>query len=234
VVTRVYDGDTVVVETVGNVEIDVRLLGINAPDRGECFHNEATDFLIDILEGRSVGLYQTGKDQFGRTLAYVDDNGTLVNLVLVERGFAIATTPGDGEWAGAALLSSESEAFMDDVGLWSDDACGDGFVPFVEIDPELSSPDPPGADGERLGDEIIAFTNRESIAVDLSGWVLRDESSRHRYSFATGTRLAPGGTIAVSSSEPGWEPGGSPVWNNGGDMALLLDRTGRVVARWRY
>ena len=38
----------------------------------------------------------------------------------------------------------------------------------------------------------------------------------------------------VTSADPGWDPGGGPVWNNSGDMALLLDRHGRVVARWRY
>jgi hypothetical protein len=40
--------------------------------------------------------------------------------------------------------------------------------------------------------------------------------------------------MTISSADLAWDPGGSPVWNNDGDMALLLDRDGRVVDRWRY
>jgi hypothetical protein len=40
--------------------------------------------------------------------------------------------------------------------------------------------------------------------------------------------------MTIRSTDPGWVPGGSPVWSNGGDMVLVLDETGRVVARHRY
>jgi hypothetical protein len=38
----------------------------------------------------------------------------------------------------------------------------------------------------------------------------------------------------VTSIDPCWDPGDSSVWNNGGDMTLLLDASGRVVTRHRY
>jgi hypothetical protein len=38
----------------------------------------------------------------------------------------------------------------------------------------------------------------------------------------------------VTSDNPGWEPGGTPVWNNDGDMALLLTTGGAVASRQRY
>jgi hypothetical protein len=54
--------------------------------------------------------------------------------------------------------------------------------------------------------------------------------------FADGTTLAPGEQIEISSGCAGrlsW-CAGSPIWNNDGDMALLLDAYGTVVARARY
>ncbi|HEX5695493.1 MAG TPA: lamin tail domain-containing protein, partial [Acidimicrobiia bacterium] len=91
---------------------------------------------------------------------------------------------------------------------------------------------PPGPDGESLDLERVVLTAAEPI--DLDGWTLRDESSAHRCSFRSGARIDPGAPLTVSSADPCWVPGSSPVWNNEGDLVLLLDPTGRVVARHRY
>ena len=75
-----------------------------------------------------------------------------------------------------------------------------------------------------------------AVARSLSGWVLRDESSRNRLEIPRGTAIEPGMQITVSSgceTEVSWCEG-RPIWNNGGDMALLSDRNGRVIARDRY
>ena len=42
------------------------------------------------------------------------------------------------------------------------------------------------------------------------------------------------GDLTITSDDPGWDPGGSPVWSNDGDIVMLLDRHGRVVDHWRY
>jgi hypothetical protein len=70
--------------------------------------------------------------------------------------------------------------------------------------------------------------------VDVGGWVIRDESSQHRCHLSSGAFIDQGEGLVVSSVDPCWDPGDSSVWNNGGDMALLLDPSGRVVARYRY
>jgi hypothetical protein len=46
--------------------------------------------------------------------------------------------------------------------------------------------------------------------------------------------IGPGAEVTIRSSDPGWDPGDSAVWNNGGDVVLLLDDGGRVIARFRY
>lgn len=200
-------------------DIDVRFLDINAPEGDECFYHESLDHLIDTLKGQPVILDTSeGFDQYGRTLAYVNEGGRDVNLEMVEMGLAIATTPDSGD----GFIAEEEHAYESGLGLWGDDACGQGPIPGVVIVALDSS------------GETIVLRNEQTTAVDLSSWTLRDESSRHRYTFPTGAILEPGEQMTIISDHHGWDPGGSPVWNNDGDMALLLDRDGRVVDRWRY
>jgi endonuclease YncB( thermonuclease family) len=68
-VERVIDGDTVVT-SVGTV----RLLGIDAPDKGECGYDAATLALSSMLQpGKMIGLVGTDKDtdQYNRLLRYI-------------------------------------------------------------------------------------------------------------------------------------------------------------------
>ena len=226
----IYDGDTVAVETADG-EIDVRLLGVNAPEDGECFDDESRDHLIETLKGRDVHLEVHDIDQFGRTLAVVWDGERDVNLELVSLGLAIATTPETGD---PDFTAAESRAAAEGLGLWAKDACGGGPIPEIVIDQTESVADAPGPDDENLNEELVAIRNEGDKKVSLNGWVLRDESSRHRFTFPAGTQIEADETLTISSENPGWDPGGSPVWNNDGDIVILLDRQGRVVDYWRY
>jgi hypothetical protein len=210
------------------------MMGINSPERDECFGLQAEDRLIALVDGQEVGLEEVGQDQFDRTLAYVWLGDLLVNLDQVDGGFAIATTPPeDGDPHGETVLDAEEAAFEAGQGMWSETACGaSGLLPEVEVDGPASSFDPRGPDEEVLGEEWVALTAVE--AVELGGWVIRDESSEHRCHLPSGLTIEPGDVLRVASTDPCWDPGERSVWNNGGDMALLLDTTGRVVARHRY
>lgn len=102
-VTAVLDGDT--------LEIDngqtVRLIGIDAPNRGETGFEEAKSFLTTMIDGETIKLeydyYQD--DKFGRILAYVwencaqslgcQDGQRLVNWVLVKEKQAKVVTYND-------------------------------------------------------------------------------------------------------------------------------------------
>lgn len=232
----ITDGDTIDVDTDGG-EVTLRLLGINAPERGDCFAEEALDFLIDEIKGRSVQFDDLGTDQFGRTLADVWFEGRWINGELVASGLTTAVTPDDGYLHGDLLIEAEDRAYTAREGLWGDEACGSvGPSPDVSFDLDRSAFNPPGPDDSVLDDEYIVIVNNESTAVDLSGWTLRDESSRNRLVFDLGTMLAAGDTLTVSSgcsTDPSW-CGDRSIWNNAGDLALLLDENGRVVARARY
>ena len=230
-VRRIIDGDTVVVVT-GGSETTIRLIGVNAPERNECFFRESTDYLVETLEGATVEIETLGTDQFGRTLAYLWEGPSLVNLDLVAGGWAIATTPGEEDHYGKEILAAEKKALAAAAGLWATDACGSAAeIPKIGIS---AAPNPPGPDNERLADESITLTNEGPEPVDISGWVLRDESSINRYRFDENTIIQRGASIRIASTDSGWTPGDRPVWNNDGDMVMLLTAQGTVVAHLRY
>lgn len=231
-VVRLNDGDSGVVTSNG-AEIGVRLMGVNAPERDECFGQESGEHLAGLIDGEMVDLEVVGTDQFNRTLAYVWLDDLLVNHDLISGGFAIASTPENGDPHGAMLIAAEEVAFSAETGMWSETACGPTeAMPDVGIDVPESSFDPAGPDEEVLDQEWVTLTGEENA--DLSGWAVRDESSEHRCHLPSGTVIVEGGALTVTSADPCWDPGGRPVWNNGGDLVLLLDGSGRVMARHRY
>ncbi len=231
-VVAISDGDTFDFATDAG-EVTVRLLGVNAPERDECFHDEAARGLELALESGKVSLEPHGLDQFGRTLAYVWAGDTFVNLTLVESGLAIATTPDEDENRGADLVAAEEAAYEDRVGLWSSTACG-GVPADADLAIEASGANPPGDDADVLHLERVTVLNNGELETDLSNWALRDESSANRFRFRDGSIIGRGSRLDVTSDDPGWEPGEGPVWNNRGDMALLLTPGGAVVARHRF
>lgn len=228
----IADGDTFEFETASG-SITVRLLGVNAPEQEECLHDRAAEGLMHHLQSGEVGLEPHGLDQFGRTLAYVWADDTMVNLAMVEGGLAIATTPGDSETWGPDLLAAEETAYAAGIGLWATTACG-GSPTGVDLTFDTSGHNPPGPDDEVLELEHVIVINNGDAPVDVSGWALRDESSSNRFRFPGGSIIDAGADLSVSSGDRGWEPGVSPVWSNSGDMALLLTPLGNVVARHRY
>ena len=70
---KVVDGDTVVVLLADGRQEDVRLIGIDTPETGEEFADEATAALRSILESKPLRLEEDVevRDQYERLLAYV-------------------------------------------------------------------------------------------------------------------------------------------------------------------
>lgn len=140
IVTGVVDGDTVDVRINGTTE-RVRLIGVDTPesvarDRPvQCFGVEASAHTSSLIPaGTRVRLErdEVARDRYGRLLAYIYrvEDDLLVNLSLVEGGFADAVTFGDNEALHDTLSAAEAVARADGAGLWS--ACGG---PDVDIGP---------------------------------------------------------------------------------------------------
>jgi micrococcal nuclease len=86
-VTYVYDGDTIQVDH----HEKVRYIGIDTPEIGECYYWEATLRNRELVDDRTVTLEicrDSPTDQYGRTLAHIKVDGTLVNAVLLQEGYA--------------------------------------------------------------------------------------------------------------------------------------------------
>ncbi len=234
-VVAVLDGDSIAVVLAGRDE-EVRLAGINAPEPGECFADEARAALAAAATGQvTVVASDPGRDQYGRVLAYVYSGDTNLNRMMLQRGAAIASA--SPHELLPEFLADDEDAFGRGIGMWATGMCrpetGSGMR-LVEIDF-----DAPGRDDENPNGEAVVIAN-EGHAIDVSGWVLRDESSVHRYAFPAGTMIGAGqfvlvrsGCGATADGEYYWCADGA-VWNNDGDTALLIDDAGRIVSRLRY
>ena len=121
-IARVLDGDTIVL-TDGR---RVRLVQLDAPetDEDECYAAEAKGVLIRLLPVGTEVEIETDpaldqRDRFGRILAYVDRDGTNINLELVREG---AASPyffhGDRGRYAFDLLKAAKEASQHQRGLW--------------------------------------------------------------------------------------------------------------------
>ena len=132
VVVHPVDGDTLVVDLAGHEE-RVRLIGIDTPesvaqDRPvECFGPEAKDRLAALLPaGTAVRLERDveARDRYDRLLAYVHrtSDDVLINLLLVQEGFAEARRFEPNVARQAELDTAEAEARAAQRGLWA--ACG--------------------------------------------------------------------------------------------------------------
>jgi micrococcal nuclease len=129
-VTRVIDGDTIEVQVDGH-SFRVRYIGIDTPEtahpqrRFECFGREAAERNRQLVEGKTVGLEKdvSETDSFGRLLRYVWSQGRMVNAVLVDEGFALASTfPPDVRYADL-FVTLQARAREAGRGLWAPGTC---------------------------------------------------------------------------------------------------------------
>jgi micrococcal nuclease len=116
-VTSVIDGDTVELADGRRV----RYLGIDTPESGEYYAEEATARNKELVEGKTVEL-QRGKrdqDEYGRLLRYVYVDGVFVNAELIVQGYATAYIFDPDDRYSQILVQLEQYAKMKNRGLWS-------------------------------------------------------------------------------------------------------------------
>ncbi len=231
-IDRVIDGDSLEVVLADGTPREVRLLGINAPElrsrSGDttCPGAAARDELDILLASGPVTLVGAEVDRFDRLLADLHVGTVHVNRELVASGWALALWSGDDP----ALPSAMLDAADAELGWWGD-GCGSADAVLVVSD---AQPNPPGPDDEVLDQEWIEITNDGDAPVDLDGWTVRDETTSNRF-VLSGPVLAPGDRLRVHTG--GGRDGDGrlflderfPVWNNGGDTALVVDPEGRIA-----
>ncbi len=226
-VASVIDGDTVVL-TDGT---KVRYLGINTPERGQPFYEEAKRFNEQLVQGEEVRLEnrRQGPDTYGRVLAYVYVGAVLVNARLIAEGlghlFVIGSLDHYEEW-----LRLQKDAQEQRKGMWGQDGVpGPLRITTVHADAE-------GDDRRNPNGEYVRICSVSDTPVELHGFSIQD-AARHRYIFPGGT-LKPGYTALLLSGRGEdterrgqllfyW--GSGPIWNNSGDTASLFDPDGKLI-----
>ncbi len=236
-VVDIIDGDTIRARS-GDQTEDVRLIGINSPERNECMGDGAADLLERLVAGRNIRLVvdRSERDVYGRLLRLVFQGSVLVNERLVRAGLALATPVGPDRSAELLLAQAELVAEEAGVGLWAKDACGPASAASIEI-VAISSGE--GTPGDPTAAELIVLGNGSSEAVDLKGWSVRDATSSHRYMFGPYLLESLGRVMLTTGCGRDREGllhwcSDTPVWNDAGDHALLLDPHGNIVSHLRY
>ena len=159
-VLEVIDGDTIRVSLPDGTVEKVRLVGIDTPETKdprkpvECFGQEASEHLTNLLDGRVVTLQrdQTGdnRDKYARLLRYVFLSNEDINIRMVKDGYAYAYTtyPFDKK---TAYIAAQAEAKATLRGLWAADTCnGERQQPFEE----------------EIAPQASLYTTTEAIALD--------------------------------------------------------------------
>ena len=121
IVKYVIDGDTIILT---NGE-KVRYVGIDTPERGQCWYRQAKELNRKLVSGKKVRLEldKSNRDRYQRLLRYVyvtDKNGVekFVNLELVKAGLARAKEYKPDIKYNLRLKEAENYAKLNKLGLW--------------------------------------------------------------------------------------------------------------------
>lgn len=113
-VVGVIDGDSLKIVIDGR-QTEVRLAGIDAPEKGQPYGARAKQVLADLVYGRDVMVQAAGVDRYRRTLATIYLDGRSVNAAMVEAGAAWVYTAYTDD---ARLLQLQEQAQQQQSGLW--------------------------------------------------------------------------------------------------------------------
>jgi endonuclease YncB( thermonuclease family) len=116
-VTRVLDGDTIDVELASG-SVNVRLYGIDAPEKNQPGGAEAKLTLAKLVDGKTVLLEPFKQDRYDRMLATVYIGERNINLEMVTLGYAWAYRQ-YMKRSNSILCAMEFAARKSHLGLWS-------------------------------------------------------------------------------------------------------------------
>lgn len=224
-VARVIDGDTF---ELANGK-SVRLLGIDAPERGQSGHGSAKNKLKELILGKTIVLEKdvSNVDGIDRLLRYIFVDDLLVNLELVRQGYANVYVVSPDKRYEKELIDAEAEARDDKRGIWkiSD------FSDCISI--SNFHYNAKGKDNENLNDEYVVLKNTCDFTLDMKGWVVKDRTSNAYVfpSFELGHQeevTLHSGSGTNTGSDFFWKRKYS-VWSNNGDTLYLRDGEGNLV-----
>jgi micrococcal nuclease len=219
-VERVIDGDTFVIEN----KTSVRLLGINSPERGELYYNEAREFLEESVLNKTVKL-EYGKekyDQYKRLLAYIYLDSENINLELVREGFANYYFPSGKDIYYNEFEKAWEECINNNINLCekSENKCAE-CIELKEFDYKK---------------EVVIFHNKCGFDCELTEWTIKDEGRKNFIFPEFVLKSDKDVSILIGDEENNdntlYWTGEEYVWTKTGDTLFLRDDKGKLVL-WR-
>lgn len=114
-VLAIHDGDSLTVLVAGQ-RVAVNLDGIDAPELGQAFGEDARRSLTELCADKEATIVERTKDADGRISAKVTCSGVDANAAQVQRGMAWVS---EGyQPLGSPLYELETNARLREIGLW--------------------------------------------------------------------------------------------------------------------
>jgi len=202
-VTNIVDGDTV---DLGS-GVRVRLKGINTPEKGKPYFEQAKDFLQNQVLNKTIELESFEIDKYGRTLGYIFFNNQNINEKILEEGLANLYYYGKDEHYND-LAAAEEFARKNQRGIWKkspNEACLELIQLKFKEEPKRCT-----------NDELLKIKNRcdEDLQV-----IIKDDAT-HMYEETINAN-----SVFVKQF--------SCIFNNAGDSLYVSDDEGLLLF-YRY
>lgn len=217
-VKRIIDGDTIVV---GN-DTHVRLFGINTPEKGEKYYDDAKKFLENLILNKTIFVKSFGQDKYYRELGVVFLGRENINSKIIENGFANVYVLDDKSYEEEFRESWEKcLETRKNLCEFSEDECSK-CVELKELD---------------FKNQEIIFYNKCDFACDLENWEIKDEGRKKFIfgDFILGRNQEAKvivGNFTNSGNNLYWK-GEDYVWTEEGDTLFLRDDDGKLVI-WKF
>lgn len=225
---EVVDGDTI---KLNNQYI--RLIGINAPEKGQYYFEEAKNRLEELIKGKSIKLEKDkeDKDSFGRLLRYVFADDIFVNLELVREGYAYVLDVQTNLKYIEQLKKAEEIAKEKKVGIWK--------KPYSFcISIEKFNFNAKGNDNSNLNDEYVVFKNNCDFSINLTNWKIKDKTN-NTFIFSKfvlnpkSSFVLYSGSGENSETELYWNSK-KAIWDNKKDTLFLFDDEDTLILKYSY
>ena len=168
-VTKVKDGDSLVLRTPANATVQIRLAEIDTPEKGEPYADTARQALSRLVRDRDIAVRLFDVDKYDRIVGRVFVNGTDVNAELVRMGLAAVYCRFSED---QRLYDLEADARADRRGIWDGDRLPRGACSKAVRRP--SAPALPAGCGNKRDCRDMASCDEAKFYLDQCGLAAMD------------------------------------------------------------
>jgi micrococcal nuclease len=157
-VTKILDGDTV--QFSGGER--VRYIGIDTPEKGEPFSEEAKELNQKLVLGKRIKIEfdVQERDKYGRLLGYVYVDNIFVNAELIKAGLAVLYTYPPNVKHSDYFAKLQKQARDKKAGIWSEEVELEDYYLAVKGSKRFHRPDCNSIRDTKPG-KLLEFKSRE-------------------------------------------------------------------------